>query len=118
MVAVDFAYGVGSPSLHRSHKRVQLVLVGVVPGDRLVHYVVCKHDRLVGVARGDPAPDAAVLALKRLAPEKPGISVAVVVVRAGLPAGARVHVENHLQSMLSAPADDVVEAAEPLFRIV
>ena len=118
VVGVRFANGVGRAALHGGEKSVKLLLVGEVAGDGLVHEVVAEDGGVVGVARGDGAPDFAVLALEPLAPEEPRVAVAVVDVRAGLPAGAVMHVEDDLEPVGAAPADGGVQAAEALRGVV
>ena len=112
VVGVHLADGLDGAHVERLELLVQLLLVLKVVGDGLIHQLIAENHWFVLVAGGNSLPDVDKQLLARLALEQPGIAMAVVDVVARLSAGTVVHVENQVETRVTAPVHHRVDAGK------
>ena len=116
VVSIDFSNVARQLLVDRFKQRIQRRQPGKMR-DRLIQQVITEHGGLVAIVRRQPPPDCDQLLLLLWALVQPGISGAVVDVRARLPSGCGMHIEDHVQTFGAAPDNQLVEQLET-FRVV
>ena len=84
-------------------------------GDGLVHQLIAEDGGLVLVTVGNLAPDVAEELLRGLTFVDPGIAVAIVDVVARLTSRTIMHVENQIEMVGTAPANNAVDTLIAVF---
>src|SRR6266478_9721903 len=85
--------------------------------DRLIQQVITEHRRLIAIARCQSSPDGDQVLLFLWTIVEPGISRAVIDVRARLPARCCMQVKDHINIFGAAPPDQPIQQWKA-FRVV
>ena len=112
MVRVYFADYRSHSLVKRFQLCVKFVYIIEIWGDRLVYEIIRDNYRFILIILGDALPDVAEELLRSLAFKKPRVAVAVVDIVSGLSARGIVHIQDHIQTVLAAPSDNIVQTLE------
>src|SRR5260370_31106139 len=116
MVAIDLSYLDSQLLVERFKRGIQRCQLGKMR-DRLIQQVITKHRWLIAIVCRQPPPDGHKVLLLLFTLVEPGISRAVIDVRARLSARRGMSIKDHIKFFGPAPANQPVQQFET-FRVV
>ena len=93
---------------------VHLIHLLEIRGYRLINQLIAQNHRLIFIIVRDPSPNRAEKLLALLTLEQPGITIAIVNIISGLATRSIVHVQDQVNAIVTAPADNAVHTGKTI----